>query len=271
MLIGAAHGFLLGFTLFSIRHGNRTANRILALALILFALAMALHTLLYSKYILLVPHLSKIEPLVMLLIGPLFYFCVKALTQGQLKSDRKHLLHALPAILCLLSLVPFYLLPTEEKIRHLTIDLQGPCKHCFFIAWLVIMQMFAYLIASIRELILHARRIKESYSSIEKISLKWLQRLKDLTLNSLAEKLSIPSHHLSQIINESLRQNFFEFVNTHRVEEAKKLLLDPANRHLNLAEIGYEAGFNSVSSFNAVFKKFVQMTPSRYQKNRREP
>jgi AraC-like DNA-binding protein len=89
---------------------------------------------------------------------------------------------------------------------------------------------------------------------------------KDLTLNSLAEKLSIPSHHLSQIINESLRQNFFEFVNSHRVEEAKKLLLDPANRHLNLAEIGHKAGFNSVSSFNAVFKKFVQMTPSRYQK-----
>jgi len=89
---------------------------------------------------------------------------------------------------------------------------------------------------------------------------------KDLTINSLAEKLALPGHHLSQIINARLQQNFFEFVNSYRVEEAKRLLTDPANKHLNLSEIGLEAGFNSVSSFNSVFKKFAQITPSRYQK-----
>ncbi|MCI0698098.1 hypothetical protein L0337_39600 [candidate division KSB1 bacterium] len=177
MLIGAAHGILLGFTLLSIRRGNRTANRILALALIFFALAMALHTLVYSKYILRAPHLFKIEPVVMLFIGPLFHLYVKALTEREFKLEGKALLHTIPAILCVISLTPFYLLPANEKIRHLEIDLQGPCKHCLIITWVAIAQMFAYLIFSIRELILHARRIKESCSSIEKINLKWLQRL----------------------------------------------------------------------------------------------
>ena len=39
------------------------------------------------------------------------------------------------------------------------------------------MQLFAYLVASTRELILHGRRIKESHSSLEKINLRWLQYL----------------------------------------------------------------------------------------------
>ena len=40
-----------------------------------------------------------------------------------------------------------------------------------------------------------------------------------------------------------------------RVEEAKEKIDDPANRNLNLAEIGFDVGFNSISSFNAAFKK----------------
>ncbi|MCI0696889.1 helix-turn-helix domain-containing protein [candidate division KSB1 bacterium] len=87
----------------------------------------------------------------------------------------------------------------------------------------------------------------------------------DLSLQKLAKKLAISSHHLSQIINDRLRQNFFEFVNRYRVEEAKRLIAVPENRNKNLAEIGFQAGFNSLSSFNAAFKKHAGMTPSQFR------
>ena len=92
----------------------------------------------------------------------------------------------------------------------------------------------------------------------------------ELTLPKLAERLSIPAPHLSQIINERLQQNFFDFVNTYRVEEAKRRLLDPAKQHYSVLAIAEEVGFNSKSSFNAVFKKHVQMTPSEFRKGMKD-
>jgi AraC-like DNA-binding protein len=88
----------------------------------------------------------------------------------------------------------------------------------------------------------------------------------ELTLPKLAERLSIPAPHLSQTINERLQQNFFDFVNTYRVEEAKRRLLDPAKQHYSVLAIAEEVGFNSKSSFNAVFKKHAHMTPSEFRK-----
>jgi len=88
----------------------------------------------------------------------------------------------------------------------------------------------------------------------------------ELTLPKLAERLSIPPQHLSQTINERLQQNFFDFVNTYRVEEAKRRLLDPARQHYSVLAIAEEVGFNSKSAFNSVFKKHVRMTPSEFRK-----
>lgn len=88
----------------------------------------------------------------------------------------------------------------------------------------------------------------------------------NLTLPSLAKQLSVSTHHLSQVINEKTGQNFFEFINSHRVEEAKRLLMEPEKKHFTIASIGLEAGFNSISSFNSVFKKITGMTPSQFQK-----
>lgn len=87
----------------------------------------------------------------------------------------------------------------------------------------------------------------------------------NLNLPLLSEQLSVSTHHLSQIINERIGQNFFEYINTFRVEEAKRLLKDQHYQHFTLAAIGFEAGFNSVSSFNSIFKKFTSQTPSNYR------
>jgi AraC-like DNA-binding protein len=87
----------------------------------------------------------------------------------------------------------------------------------------------------------------------------------ELSLQKVAEKLSIPPHHLSQIINERLNQSFSDFVNSYRVEEVKKNLLDPAKKHYSILAIAEESGFNSKSSFNSVFKKHTNITPSEFR------
>ncbi len=88
----------------------------------------------------------------------------------------------------------------------------------------------------------------------------------DLTLQKLARRLSIHPHHLSQIINERLNQNYFDFINSYRIEEAKKRLIDPSEKHFSILAIAGEVGFNSKSAFNSVFKKYVNMTPSEWRK-----
>ena len=87
----------------------------------------------------------------------------------------------------------------------------------------------------------------------------------NLTLPALSKQISVSPHHLSQIINEKLNKNFFEFVNYFRVEEAKQLLKDPEFHNLTIAAIGFKAGFNSISSFNSIFKKLTSLTPSQYR------
>jgi AraC-like DNA-binding protein len=89
----------------------------------------------------------------------------------------------------------------------------------------------------------------------------------DLTLQKLAREMSISPHHLSQIINERLNQNFFDFVNTHRIEEAKRMLVDPGKKHYSILAIAEEVGFNSKSAFNTAFRKHANMTPSEFRKS----
>jgi AraC-like DNA-binding protein len=85
------------------------------------------------------------------------------------------------------------------------------------------------------------------------------------SLPLLAKKLGISQHHLSQILNESLGQSFFDFTAQHRVEEARLLLKNKETAHLKIEEIGERVGYNSKSAFNTAFKKFVGMTPSEFK------
>jgi AraC-like DNA-binding protein len=87
----------------------------------------------------------------------------------------------------------------------------------------------------------------------------------ELNLQQLAEKLQAPSYQVSLAINEGLQKNFYEFINAYRVEEAKKLLLDSKNKNFTILSVGFEAGFNSKTTFNTVFKKFTGLTPTQFR------
>jgi len=86
-----------------------------------------------------------------------------------------------------------------------------------------------------------------------------------LTLSELAEFISISSHNLSEVINSKTGMNFFDFINRYRIEEVKREIIKPENDNLTILAIAMDAGFNSKSSFNTLFKKYVGSTPSKYR------
>lgn len=87
----------------------------------------------------------------------------------------------------------------------------------------------------------------------------------ELTLHQLATKLEVPTYQVSQALNEGMSKNFYDLVNGYRVEEAKRLLLDERNRNYTILSVGFEAGFNSKTTFNTVFKKFTGLTPTAFR------
>lgn len=95
-----------------------------------------------------------------------------------------------------------------------------------------------------------------------------LFRQHDLTLQSLAEQLNCPPKHLSQVLNENLGENFYEFINRYRVEEVKQQLADNASIKLPIIDLALNAGFNNKPAFYNAFRKNTGMTPTEYIKQK---
>jgi AraC-like DNA-binding protein len=87
-----------------------------------------------------------------------------------------------------------------------------------------------------------------------------------ISLNGLADKIQIPYYQLSRLINHNYNLNFNDFINSMRVEEAKKKLLDEQYKRLTIEAIGQSVGFNSKSSFYIAFKKYTHCSPKEYMK-----
>jgi AraC-like DNA-binding protein len=88
----------------------------------------------------------------------------------------------------------------------------------------------------------------------------------ELSLVKLASLMDVSTHILSYIINNAFDENFYQFINRYRIEEAKKQILNPQMNHLSLLGIGFEVGFNSKTVFNTTFKKYTGKTPSEFKK-----
>lgn len=87
-----------------------------------------------------------------------------------------------------------------------------------------------------------------------------------LTIQDVSNDIGIPVRDLSILINHTLGQHFYDFVNTYRIESAMDILKDATKNKVTVLEILYEVGFNSKSSFNTAFKKHTGDTPTAYRK-----
>jgi len=88
----------------------------------------------------------------------------------------------------------------------------------------------------------------------------------ELSLNSLAEKFGIHPRELSRVINIVFKKGFNDFINEYRVREVMARMQDPANGHLTLQGIGFDAGFNSKDTFIRAFKQFTGKNPAEYKR-----
>ena len=89
----------------------------------------------------------------------------------------------------------------------------------------------------------------------------------ELSLSSLAEKLSLPPHELSRVINTVFKKGFNDFINEYRVMEAARKMQDPAYDRITLLGIAFESGFNSKTTFNRIFKQMTGKSPTEYKNN----
>ncbi len=86
----------------------------------------------------------------------------------------------------------------------------------------------------------------------------------DLNLIDLAQDLKMTRAQLSEVINTGFSKNFNDFVNEYRITAFKNALAEGKQQKLSLLGIAYECGFNSKATFNRVFKKFANASPSEY-------
>ena len=91
----------------------------------------------------------------------------------------------------------------------------------------------------------------------------------DLSLSKLSKLIGQSTQKISSVINQYAKRNFNDFINYYRIQEAKKMLSDSENEKFTISSIAFDTGFSSLSSFNSAFKKFEEMTPSSFRKNKK--
>lgn len=94
-----------------------------------------------------------------------------------------------------------------------------------------------------------------------------IYRQENVTIGTLAVRLSVPEYRLRRLINQQLGyRNFNVFLNNHRIEEAKAALADPTQAEVPVITIAMDAGFQSLGPFNRAFKAMTGVTPSEYRR-----
>lgn len=365
-LVGAGHALVQALLLVFSKRGNRPANRIMAFFLLALALGMAngFVNILgwYDRW----PVLSILVGSIVLTYGPLFYFYIRTMSGREFFWRPSWLGHFVPFLLGLFSWAAFWI------FRYTAVSYPGPLAWLIRSPWvpvsiMTVVQMTVYISLMVRCLREYSRTIKDSFSSLDGINLRWLKwrlaifavisvfslgvvaafkfdsrlvnvagqavfflvainifttgyramfqpqiffgaggeggpgkryqrssltaesagllktRLLDmmtreelfldpgLTLPKLAQTLNVPVNHLSQVINEQLGRNFFDFINGYRVDAAKQQLARPGAAQLKLVSVAFDCGFNSLATFNRVFKDMAGRNPSDFRKNPAPP
>ena len=177
VLLGAVQGVFLTVALAS-KRSNRTANRLLAAAMLAFSIGMATSVYHAARLEEAYPHLFGLAYPLPFLYGPLIYlYAVAAANRGWRLAPRDTL-HFVPFVATFVAGLPIYLMSGAEKIafyhgllagnRPLLIVVADPLKYVSGIA---------YTIATLVFLRRHSERVKESYSSTERVNLGWLMWL----------------------------------------------------------------------------------------------
>jgi AraC-like DNA-binding protein len=194
-LLGVAQGLFLAMIFFTVKKGNRTANRFLGLVLLVLAFLVFEIFLGYTGYIQYLPILVNLEEPVVFLIGPLTYFYTLALLYPDFRFRWKwHGLHLIPFFFQSITRMPFFLQSNSFKVQdtawsfHQLVGSRIPAEkiwyfpeHEFLVSfWLdvvITLSLFSYLTYSIWLIYRYAQRHHASFWNFEDQTLRWLTRL----------------------------------------------------------------------------------------------
>jgi AraC-like DNA-binding protein len=177
VLLGAVQGLILAGVL-AVRRRNRTANRLLAVAMLAFTISLTTSVYHAAGLEQVFPHFFGAAYLMPLLFGPLIYLYAVTASDRSRRLTRWDALHFAPFVLAIVACLPIYLMSGPDKIAFyqalqrgeepLLLQVLDPLKLLSGVTYATITLLF---------LRRHRARIKESYSSLERVNLQWLVRL----------------------------------------------------------------------------------------------
>jgi len=364
--IAGLHGVVLTILIRLNRRGNQTANRFLSWVVFLISLNIVGSLYFSSSLLRTIPQVILFFQPIPLLIPPILFFYFQVQVGTGFHRRPATWFHFLPFLSVFVYLSSQIFHPAAGK-RFLNDFLQPdtPAAHLFFFVYMS--QAMVYLSLCLHLLVTHSRRIRDSFSNIDRIQFAWTRYLlsifvgvaaislllhivprttqregtvpdglifsfaaavaifalgyrglrhsglfpagsmeptsamdhrpkkyertgldetaseatrvrldtymkseqpyldPEMNLPQLAEALAVPAHHLSQVLNEKIGANFYQYINGYRLEEAKRRLNSKKTNRDKLLTIALASGFNSISTFNRVFKEFTGQTPSQFR------
>lgn len=177
LTLGAAQGLFLT-VLLATRQVNSAANKVLAVAMLLFSVYIAQGVYYSRGYFLDYPHFIGISQPLIFVFGPILYVYTGMVIDGGHRFKPQYLVHFIPFVLVTMTLVPFYLSDGATKIEFLdALFADGPPLHLAIIENLQYIHGLTYVAATAVVLRRHRRDLRDVHSSVEHISLLWLRNL----------------------------------------------------------------------------------------------
>lgn len=169
-----ALGSLFALLLWTTRRGNHNANRWLAAFAAALALLSTGDLMEDTRWIVAHPALAHTTDWLIFAVGPCVWIYVRRLTLNAQPRAWRAVLHFVPAVLVLLLLMPFHLLPEEQKRTLILEELSADLRALDPVIAIAVLHILAYWVAALLTLRRFARKLKEQFSSIEKRSFRWI-------------------------------------------------------------------------------------------------